>query len=77
MNSIVENVVIGDQEIHINGGAYSFIDEIIRDKAGEDAATFCSSGFKTEFNKECQSLAVITNDRQKYQRVENRKSLQV
>ena len=61
-----------EQQIYTNSGAYSVIDEIIKKQTGSDAATICATTFETEFNRECQSLAVIMSGRQKYQQVENK-----
>ncbi len=75
VNLIVENAVMDEQEIHTNGGAYSFIDEIIKTESCSDTATTCKAIFEGEFNRECQSLAVLMSGRQKYQQRENKENI--
>jgi transcriptional regulator GlxA family with amidase domain len=60
VNLIVEKAVIDEELIHTNGGAYSFINEIICREADKEAATTCADLFEKQFNQECQSVAVIS-----------------
>ena len=46
--------------ITTNGGAYSFIEGVIQEYAGREIANACNSMFQIEFNRECQSLAVLS-----------------
>ena len=50
--------------ITTNGGAYSFIENVIKKYAGGEIATTCNSMFQIEFNRECQSLAVLSGSYQ-------------
>ena len=61
---VVAQKAILDGTITTDGGAYSFIDNVIEKYAGREIANVCTSIFQNEFNRECQSLAVLSGSYQ-------------
>ena len=67
MNVSAERTAHADDSIHSNGGAWSFLHEVVERSVDREAASTCSASFQNAFNRECQSVLAVYDRRQQYE----------
>jgi transcriptional regulator GlxA family with amidase domain len=64
MNVSAERTAHADDSIHSDGGAWSFLHEVVERSVDREAASTCSASFQNAFNRECQSVLAVYDRRQ-------------
>jgi len=65
MNVMAERTARTDDSIQSNGGAWSFLHQVVERSVDREAASTCSERFQNAFNRECQSVLAVY-DRRKH-----------
>jgi len=64
MNVVAERSAHADDSIQSDGGAWSFLQEVVEGSVDREAASTCSVSFQNAFNRECQSVLAVYDRRQ-------------
>ena len=64
MNVVAERSAHADDSIQSDGGAWSFLQEVVEGSVDREAASTCSASFQNAFNRECQSVLAVYDRRQ-------------
>ncbi|HEX5284581.1 MAG TPA: hypothetical protein VFW30_10725 [Bryocella sp.] len=64
MNVMAERTARADDSIQSNGGAWSFLHQLVEVSVDREAASSCSEMFQDAFNRECQSVLAVYDRRQ-------------
>ena len=64
MNVSAESTALADDSIHSDGGAWSFLHEVVERSVDRETSSTCSASFQDAFNRECQSVLAVYDRRQ-------------
>jgi transcriptional regulator GlxA family with amidase domain len=64
INVMAERAAHADDSIQSNGGAWSFLHEVVERSVDRETASTCSARFQDAFNRECQSVLAVYDRRQ-------------
>lgn len=64
MNMVAERTAHAADSIESDGGAWSFLREVVERSVDREAASICSARFQDAFNRECQSVLAVRDRRQ-------------
>lgn len=72
MNLVAEKSARTDDSIQSNGGAWSFLHQVVERSVDREAASTCSDRFQSAFNRECQSVLAVYDRRHANQSVRSK-----